>query len=97
MDKFGKNMAKAHKELEILSNDISRIMIDKNRKSVGQEKAEDKKDDAKKNFQKVSLKSLQPVTKLYKDEEEIKKANEEPETDFIRKQINNILGKILRG
>ena len=99
MDDFGKALGMAAADLKTLSGDIARIMA-KKKKQLEEElkkqegSAQEKKEDAKESFNKIPLKSLQPVTKLYKDKKEIEDANENPEEDFIRKKLEDIFKNI---
>ena len=102
MDSFAKYLQNVSEGLKVLEGDINKIVSDKKKQEKdGQIKgAEDKDTSANvKNqnqqgqFKNLSLKSLQPVTKMYKNEAEIKQAKENPELDFITKQLETIFNK----
>jgi len=102
MDNFAKYLTQVSDGLKVLEDDINRIVNDKKKQAKdGQIKGEENKDTSanvkKKNqqeqFKSISLKSLQPVTKMYKNEKEIKAAQKNPELDFITKQLENIFNK----
>jgi len=100
MDAFAKYLQQVSDGLNVLSGDIQRIIIDKEKqiKEENKKKEEKKpaeqvntiKQTAQEHFKSISLKSMQPVTKLYKNEKEIKKAQENPEMDFINKKVEDI-------
>ena len=80
MGDLTKYFEKMAEDLKILSSDIQKI-------------AENKKSDKPKDFKKTSLKSLQKVTKLYKNKEEIDNAKKNPEVDFVLKKLEDIFRK----
>ena len=99
MDAFAKYLQQVSDGLNVLSGDIQRIIIDKEKQikeeAVKKEEKETEqvntiKQTAQEHFKSISLKSMQPVTKLYKNEKEIKKAQENPEMDFINKKVEDI-------
>ena len=89
MSNFAKYLQHVSDELLILQGDIGRIIATKKEEAKNPDKQEDKQD-KQSNFKKIPLKSLQPVTKIYKNKTEILKAKENPEVDFITKQLENI-------
>lgn len=102
MDSFAKYLKNVSDGLKILEGDINKIVSDKKKQEKdGQIKgAEDKdtsanvkKQNQQEQFKSLSLKSLQPVTKMYKNEKEIKAAQKDPELDFITKQLETIFNK----
>jgi hypothetical protein len=102
MDSFAKYLQNVSEGLKVLEGDINKIVSNKKKQEKdGQIKgAEDKdtsanvkKQNQQEQFKSLSLKSLQPVTKMYKNEAEIKQAKENPELDFITKQLETIFNK----
>ena len=97
-------LQKISDDLKTLSQDIERIILakkkraEKEKKSSDKDKpgesnpqtAEEKKKEAQEQFKKISLKSLQPVTKMYKNKKEIETLKADPEIDFVVKQIEKI-------
>jgi len=94
MSDFGDYLKKVHEDLKILSEDIAKITVEKQKEAATKEPAKKEistgKEDAAAKFKKISLKSLQPVTKLYKNEDEIKQAKANPEVDFVAKRLEDI-------
>ena len=94
MDAFAKYLQQVSDGLNVLSGDIQRIIIDKEKQIKEEKKPAEQvntiKQTAQEHFKSISLKSMQPVTKLYKNEKEIKKAQENPEMDFINKKVEDI-------
>ena len=102
MDSFAKYLKQVSEGLKVLEGDINKIVSDKKKQAKdGQIKGEANKDTSanikkqnqQEQFKSLSLKSLQPVTKMYKNETEIKKAKENPELDFITKQLETIFNR----
>jgi hypothetical protein len=99
MSDYAKYLKSVSEELKILQGDITRIIIAKEKEAKEKGKSQEVKKDiskkttTKEQFQKISLKSMQSVTSMYKDKEEIKKANENPEIDFITKRLGEIFNK----
>jgi len=84
MEKLYKSLKTAKVELQILKEDIEKIIDSKSNK-------DNKGDKEKKN---ASLKSLRPITILYKNKQELDFARENPEKSFISKKIDEIFGKL---
>lgn len=98
MDDFSKYLRGISDELKILQGDITRIVTSKEKEHKEEEKKSQEKEgvtkkSAKEQFRGISLKSLQPVTKMYKSEKEIKDSQENPEFDFITKKLEDIFSK----
>lgn len=94
MDNFAKYLQHISSELKVLEGDVAKIIISKTQEAK-QTKNQDKKDVNKKvtaqeQFKKISLKSMQPVTKMYKSKEDIQRAQNNPEIDFINKRLEDI-------
>ena len=87
MEKLYKSLKTAKAELQILKEDIEKIIVNKANKD-----SKDIKDNKEK--KNVSLKSMQQVTTLYKNKQELDYAKENPEKAFITKKINEIFGKL---
>ena len=96
-------LQKISDDLKTLSQDIERIILAKKKKAEQEKKssdkdqrtsnpqtAEEKKKEAQEQFKRISLKSLQPVTKMYKNKKEIETLKADPEIDFVVKQIEKI-------
>jgi hypothetical protein len=83
MSDLVKHLKKVSDEFKTLSTDIDKIIAKKKN-----ELNNPGKEDISKS---LSLKSLQPRTKLYKNKQEIVEAQKNPEFDFIKKQIEEIL------
>lgn len=99
MDGFAKYLQRVSDELKVLDGDTTRIITAKQKQAKdGQIKGVENKDTSanvkkqnqQEQFRNISLKSLQPVTKMYKNEKEIKNAQENPELDFINKKLEDI-------
>ena len=94
MSDFVKYLKKISDEFKILNTDIDKIIAKKKNEakdnvSLVDEKVDEK--DSKLLPKSLSLKSLQPRTKLYKNKQEMIEAKKNPEFDFIKKQIEEIL------
>lgn len=100
MDGFAKYLKQISDEMAVLDGDISKIIMAK-KKAISEDKKIKKEDPEKKDasnfkqaakeqFKAVSLKSLHPVTKMYKSKGEIKNAQENPEIDFVTHKIKDI-------
>lgn len=102
MSDFAKYLRHVTDELNILNGDFSKMVAAKTKKM--RDEASEKKDEetkgegkaglikktAQEQFKELSLKSLQPVTTLYKDKKEIERAKENPELDFVNKRLKSI-------
>ena len=79
--------------LQMLSEDIRRMAENKKASQKASQK-DDKKDDQqpKKSVRVLKMKSLQPVTRLRANKQEIIKAKENPELTYIADKIKDILG-----
>ena len=99
MSDFSKYLKDVSVDLKTLQGDITKMISAKNKelkdssKDSKDSKDSNKKVSAKEQFSKLSLKSMQPVTKMYDNKEEIKKAVDNPEIDFITKRIETIFDK----
>jgi len=85
MEELQEYITKLIDGLKILSEDVSRIKANK--------VSEAKEKEGQQGSKKMSMKSMQRITKLYKGEEEIREAQENPDVDFINKQIEDIFSK----
>jgi hypothetical protein len=83
MSDFTEYLKKMSDEFKILNSDIDKIIAKKKNESNSQGEENIKKS--------LSLKSLQPRTKMYKNKQEMVEAQKNPEFDFIKKQIEEIL------
>jgi len=108
MDDFSEYLKQTSEELKVLQGDITRMIVAKQKqlketkkdkegtqknKEGNIETGQDKKTMARDQFKKISLKSIQPVTKLYKNEKEIEEANDNPEEDFISNRLKEIFNR----
>jgi len=84
MDDLVKYFDKMAQDLGILAGDVERIIANKKEEGSGK-KEEDKK--------KMSMKSMQPVTRFHKNKEELIEAQKNPDLDFINSKIEDIFGK----
>jgi len=85
MADLSKYLERMHTNLKVLQEDISRIIVNKEK-----EEAEIKVS-GKATSPKLSMKSLQRVTTLYKNEAELKEAQkEDPDILFIKNQTKII-------
>jgi len=83
-------------DLTILANDVSRISMNKKEELKAQQEAvANKSDESKKSTLKGSrnMKSLQSVTTLRKNVEEVKMAAENPDLTFIKDQLEKIVDR----
>lgn len=88
-------------DLKVLQGDIQRIIVAQEKKAKDDKKQDSKvpkkeletSKTAKEQFKEISLKSLRPVTTLYKDEKEAKEAQDNPEADFVIQRLNEIFSK----
>jgi len=94
MSDFEKALSDAANDLKTLQDDIIRIIESKKKEIKEVDKNGTDKVNKKENFKKTSLKSMQSVTKMYKNEKEIEDANNNPELDFIQKRLENIFNKL---
>jgi hypothetical protein len=90
MDSFSKYLQNIADELKTLQGDVEKIAVIKAKEIKENKPEEDTAQSPKDKFKKIPLKSMQRVTKLYKSKEEILKAQENPEMDFINKKIEEI-------
>ena len=90
MDSFSKYLQHLADELKVLQGDIEKIAVIKAKEVKEDKPEESQKESPKDKFKRIPLKSMQRVTKLYKNKEEIIKAQENPEMDFINKKIEDI-------
>lgn len=77
-------------DLELLSDDIPRLIksVEKSQKMDEKQKMEPRK------FEGLPPRSLEPISKLRKNKEEIKEANANKEVFFVKDRIKNIfMGK----
>ena len=78
MSDFVKYLKQISEEFRLLNEDVEKIVAEK--KNEGKVKV-------------PSLKSIQSITKMYNNKEELQKAKESPEVDFIKNRINRIFSK----
>jgi len=79
MSDFEKYLGKLAEDLGTLATDMGKI--------AAKRKEEGGKEPDKKG---LSLKSIQPVTKIYKSKEDLESAKQNPDYDFIMKQLEKI-------
>jgi len=86
----------AANDLKILANDVSRLSMNKKEELKVQKASEvNQSDKSQKLISKGSrnMKSLQRITTLRKDVEEVKFASENPDFTFIKDQLEKIIDR----
>lgn len=81
MSDFVQYLKQISEEFRLLNEDIGKIVAEKKKEAEGKES------------KKPSLKSIQSVTKMHKNKEELERAKENPEIEFINDRINRIFSK----
>jgi hypothetical protein len=77
--------------LKMLSEDVRRMAENKKASSKDNKKYDDQ-EQPKKSVKLLKMKSLQPVTRIRANKEEIIKAKENPELTYISDKLKDILG-----